>query len=171
MSLRLVILYEKLRKVSLLYILSLRGEFGLRILFRFHLLILASGISLNLIHYVPLEILICTAVFISYVFLNRHMLKHKELLQFNSDSNSTWAFPHSQIARRTAFYVHLVTIIMGLLVTLPILVLMNDIPFPDNGSPEAGVIFGFWFFYYLGNLGLIGIINHIQQKGELYNDY
>jgi len=99
------------------------------------------------------------------------MLKHKELLQFNSDSNSTWAFPHSQIARRTAFYVHLVLALVGLFATMPILLLMSNIPFPDNGAPEAGVTLGFWFFYYLGNLGLIGLINHTQQKGELHIDF
>ena len=160
-----------LKKVSLLYIVSLRGELGLRILFRFHLLILASGISLYLTQYSPLEILICTAVFISYIFLNRQMLNNINLLRFSSIGNTTWAFPHSHIARRTAFYVHLVLALVCLLTTLPILVLMSNIPFPDNGAPEAGVTFGFWFFYYLGNLGLIGIINHIQQKGELLNGY
>ena len=144
-----MLLCEKLRKVILLFIVSLRGEFGLRILIRFHLLILASSIAFNFIKYLPLEIFIFTAVFISYVFLNRHMLKHKELLQFNSDSNSTWAFPHSQIARRTAFYVHLVLVLVGLFATMPILLLMSNIPFPDNGAPEAGVTLGFWFFSIL----------------------
>jgi len=153
-----------------LFIVALRGEFGLRILAQIHALILASGISLSLLRYAPLEILIVTAIFISYVLLNRHMLAHKELLRFNLANNSAWAFPHSHIGRRTAFYVHLVMAFVGLLTTLPILILMRNIPFPKDGSPEIGVTFGFWFFYYLGNLGLIGVINHTQQKGELDND-
>ena len=145
-----------------MFILSLRGPLGSRISAVFHAVMLISAAFLFWIQYFPVEILICAAVFIFYIRLIRFMRKHRALLQFNSPANQQWAFPSVQIARRTAFYVHLVMVIVGLLPE--VMILVSNIPFQSGDAPDVGAWLGFWFFYYAGNLGLLGIINHTQQN-------
>lgn len=151
-----------------MFVVALRGHLGTRIMIGFHVLILGSGVSLYLIHNSALEILICTVVFIFYVRLIRYMRKHRGSLRFNTPTNELWAFPRVKKVWLVTFFFQLGFVLF--MFPAPILLLVLNIPLSSLDGINAFRAFGFWFFYYLGNLTLIGIINHTQQKGELLND-
>lgn len=91
------------------------------------------------------------------------MRKHRDLLQFNSPGNRCWAFPLVKKARQAAFFFYLVIILLVL--PAPVLLLVFN---QSLDSLDAFMVLGFWYFYYGGNLAVIGMINHTQQKGELF---
>ena len=142
-----------------MFILGLRGRWGIKLMLEFHLVILISGILLYLFNSIIYEILTCVVYYALYVRTIKRMIHYKAELDFKTTVVSNSLIPDSKGSAKVVFYFHL---FLFLLFPLLLAILFSGL------APESQAQAMSWIvYYYFGNLALIGMmIVKIQKYDE-----
>lgn len=136
-----------------MFILSLRGKFGISIALWLHGLTALMTIVLLGSTTLGLRLTVLLIFIVGSVFSLRYMNQNKERLIFNSPANRQAAFPSSsKIEKSTAYFQGAIVIIFF----FPMVV----IHLLGNGLPDVpnGVIFP---VFYLATLAFIGVLQSV----------
>jgi hypothetical protein len=139
-----------------MFILSLRGKFGITIALWFHGLTALMTIVLLGSTSLGLRLTVLLIFIVGSVFILRYMNQNKERLIFNNPANRQVAFPSSpKVEKATAYFQGAIVIIFF----LPVVVIqllgrgLSDVP--------NGVIFP---VFYLASLAFIGILQSVVRS-------
>jgi hypothetical protein len=139
-----------------MFILSLRGRFGISIALWLHGLTALMTIVLLGSTTLGIQLTVLLIFIAGSVFILRHMNQNKERLIFNSPANRQVAFPSSpRIEKATAYFQGAIVIIFFIPVVV-IYLLGNDL-----SDVPTGVIFP---MFYLATLAFIGILQNVVRS-------
>lgn len=140
-------------KVSSMFTLALRGQFGVSIAVQIHIAIALSGIAIFTISNSYAQFLFVSAFILRAVSLIRKMNEGKDQLRYNSAKNRLLAYPDSQ---RIASIMSIFNSVPVAIFFIPVVGLL----FANVSLPEVPMWASF-ICYYLGSLCLVDIIQGI----------
>lgn len=138
-----------------MFILSLRGKFGISIALWLHGLTALMTIVLLGSTTLGLRLTVLLIFIVGSVFILRYMNQNKERLIFNSPTNRQVAFPSSpKVEKATAYFQGAIVIIF--FVPLVVIHLLDK----SLSNVSNGVIFP---VFYLASLAFVGILQNVVR--------
>ncbi len=138
-----------------MFIFDLRGVTGTRISLRFHLIFFFSGLSLYIFRNPVIEISICALTLFLFAVTILHMRRHRDELTFSTERSYIYTFPEEKGQKRVVFY-------FNLLVFIPMPLSLGSLM--QGGEATGEKLVATVFFYYIGSIGLVGLLNLIPSK-------